>query len=119
LSARSSLIGGCSILGFTSEFAHSTSSHRGEEFSEGEAETAVYLMTAQEIKMMGDEDIICFYKNLPPFKAKRMNWLNFPILEQRLTMPPPPVYPIPAIKAIEPQRKMQPLTPFINPDLTQ
>ena len=33
-------------------------------------------MTANEIKQMEDYDIIVFHHNLPPFRARRMNWLE-------------------------------------------
>ena len=70
-------------LGKRSGFAHSQSLHEGEEKSQGLSEQAVSLMTAQEIKEMGDEDIIGFHHNLRPFKLRRMDWRAFPRLAQR------------------------------------
>ena len=32
------------------------------------------LITAQEIMHMGDEEIIALHSNLPPIRAKRMDW---------------------------------------------
>src|SRR3954454_13765350 len=64
-------------LGYTSEFAHSKSLHKGEEFSEGEAETAVHIKTAQEVKAGDDEDIYIEYRNKRPIQAKRIDIRNF------------------------------------------
>jgi hypothetical protein len=44
---------------------------------------------------MRDEDIICFHRSLPPFKARRMDWRRFPLLAQRLNLTTPPLDPLP------------------------
>jgi hypothetical protein len=51
----------------------------------------VYVMTEQQIMQMGDEEIIGFHKNLPAYKARRLDWQRFPILKQRQAIPPPPL----------------------------
>jgi type IV secretion system protein VirD4 len=84
-------------LGYRSGFAHSHTTHEGVETSEGQAEQAVSLMTAQEIKQMGDDEIIGFHRNLPPFKAKRMDWRGFPFLIERQAIPPPPLSALPQL----------------------
>jgi type IV secretory pathway TraG/TraD family ATPase VirD4 len=104
-------------LGFTSEFAHSKSSHRGEAYSEGEAETAVYLMTAQEVKGQDDEDIFIDYRNKRPIQAKRIDIRNFPELMAMTKIPPPPLLPIPDIKPIMSEETNHSATPYVNPDL--
>ena len=52
-------------------------------------------MTAQEIKQMPDEDIIGFHRNVPPFRAKRMDWRHIPLLVERQLIPPPALSPLP------------------------
>jgi type IV secretion system protein VirD4 len=76
-------------LGYRSEFAHSKSKHHGEEFSEGEAETAVHNMTAQEVKGQDDEDIFIEYRNKRPIQAKRIDIRNYPTLLAMTKIPPP------------------------------
>jgi type IV secretory pathway TraG/TraD family ATPase VirD4 len=76
-------------------------------------------MTANQIKQMGDEDIILFHHNLPPFLAQRMSWLRRPILRQRHTMRPPELSELPPLTPLE---LRSPLTPgneddeLLNPD---
>ncbi len=84
-------------LGYTSEFAHSKSLHKGEEFSEGKAETAVRNMTAQEVKAQDDEEIFIEYRNKRPIQAKRIDIRNYPHLKAMTKIPPPPLLPIPDI----------------------
>jgi type IV secretory pathway TraG/TraD family ATPase VirD4 len=84
-------------LGYRSGFAHSHTTHEGVETSEGQAEQAVALMTAQEIKQMRDDEIIGFHRNLPPFKAKRMDWRGFPLLIERCSLPPPQLSALPSL----------------------
>ncbi len=76
-------------LGNHSGFAHSKTEHGGEQTSQGQVEQAVALMTAQAIKQLGDTDIIGFHRNLPPFRAHRMDWRRFPLLVKRQRIPPP------------------------------
>ena len=65
------------------------------------AEQGVPLMTANEIKQMEDWDVIVFHHNLPPFRARRMNWLEHPILKQRQAKEPPKLSPLPPLTPIE------------------
>ena len=44
---------------------------------------------------MKDEDILGFHRLLPPFRAKRMDWRNYPILVQRHGMSPPELSALP------------------------
>jgi type IV secretory pathway TraG/TraD family ATPase VirD4 len=67
-------------LGRKSGFATSHSTHDGVETGEGHSEQGVPLLTAQEIKQLGDEDVIGFHRRLPPFQAKRMDWRRFSAL---------------------------------------
>ena len=82
-------------LGRKSGWAQSKTTHEGTETSQGSSEYGIPLMTAQEIMQMGDEEIIAFHSNLPPIRAKRMDWRKIPALEQRrsTTAPELPVLP--------------------------
>jgi type IV secretory pathway TraG/TraD family ATPase VirD4 len=61
------------------------------------SEQGVPLMTANQIKQMQDFDIIVFHHHLPPFKARRMNWLEHPVLKQRQAKEPPALSPLPPL----------------------
>lgn len=70
-------------LGTKSDYAHSETSRDGEETSEGKSEQAIPLIPAYAITQMKDTDIIGFHRNLPPFRAKRLDWRDFPELVRR------------------------------------
>jgi type IV secretory pathway TraG/TraD family ATPase VirD4 len=70
-------------------------------------------MTANEIKQMQDCDIIVFHHNLPPFRARRMNWLEHPVLKQRQAKKPPALSPLSSLTPIE---LRSPLTPADHDD---
>jgi len=91
-------------LGKESRFAHSQSLHQGEEKSQGLSEQAISLMTAQEVKQLSDQDILGFYSNRPPFKARRMDWRAYELLRQRRGLPPPPLLALPGLKDSLPHR---------------
>jgi type IV secretion system protein VirD4 len=107
-------------LGRKSDFAHSQTLREGEETSEGRMEQAIPLLTAQEIKQLRDEDIIGFHRQLPPFRAKRMDWRRFPVLKERQAMQPPTLSVLPELAeilpALTPHSNGQ-LSGFINPDM--
>ena len=67
---------------------------------EGLSEQGVPLLTAQEIKQLGDEDVIGFHRRLPPFQAKRMDWRRFGVLAQRWQMPAPRLAALPALTSL-------------------
>jgi type IV secretory pathway TraG/TraD family ATPase VirD4 len=85
-------------MGRKSEYAHSKTMHGTEETAEGESEQAVSLMTVQDITELSETEIIGIHRNLKPFRAKRMDWRQFPNLATRTkiaapvlpTLPPPP-----------------------------
>ena len=87
-------------LGERSGFARSETEHEGEQTSEGKSERAIPLLTAWDIQRMGDSDIIGFHRDIPPFRAKRMNYLNFPELVGRSKIAPPPVSQLPEVPDI-------------------
>ncbi len=95
-------------LGRKSEYSRSQSSREGGFETHGMAEQGVSLMTANQIKQMRDEDILVFHHNLPPFRARRMNWLEHPILRERQANQPPKLSALPPLTPIE---LRTPLTP--------
>jgi type IV secretion system protein VirD4 len=104
-------------LGRVSEYAHSQTAREGSAVSLGLSEQGVPLLTAQEIKMMRDEDIIGFHRRLPPFQAKRMDWRRFPTLTKRHALPPPTLGTLPSLDSSDFQRAEM-LTPlYIDPDM--
>ena len=58
------------------------------------------LLSAWEIQRLADEDIVGFHRDLPPFRAARMDWRRFPLLVDRTEMPPPPLAPLPHLSAL-------------------
>jgi type IV secretory pathway TraG/TraD family ATPase VirD4 len=107
-------------LGRKSDYARSQTIRDGEETSEGRMEQGISLMTAQEIKQMPDEQIIGFHRQLPPFKAKRVDWRQFPVLKERQMITPLELSPLPELAATLPVLTSQgngSLSGFINPDM--
>jgi type IV secretory pathway TraG/TraD family ATPase VirD4 len=88
-------------LGRKSEYSRSQSRREGGYETQGTAEQGVSLMTANQIKQMRDEDILVFHHNLPPFRARRMNWLEHPALRTRQAKAPPPLSPLPPLTPIK------------------
>jgi type IV secretion system protein VirD4 len=100
-------------LGRKSEYSHSQSIREGGHETQGMAEQGVSLMTANQIKQMDDADILVFHHNLPPFKARRMNWMERSILRERQAKKPPALSPLPPLPPIE---LRSPLTPVDDDD---
>src|SRR5215217_4528316 len=88
-------------LGRKSEYSRSQSRRDGGYETQGISEQGIALMTANEIKQMQDFDILVFHHNLPPFRARRMNWLEHPILKQRQALRPQEPQPLPPLTPIE------------------
>jgi type IV secretion system protein VirD4 len=104
-------------LGRTSEYAHSQTVRDGIKTSQGLVEQGVPLLTAGEIKMMRDEDIIGFHRRLPPFMGKRMDWRRFSILRQRHNLPPPTLPNLPQLDTAIWQREERGAPLYIDPDM--
>jgi type IV secretory pathway TraG/TraD family ATPase VirD4 len=104
-------------LGRRSEYSHSQSRREGGYETQGMSEQGVSVMTANQIKQMHDSDILVFHHNLPAFRARRMNWLEHPVLRERQVKPPPPLQPLPPLTPIA-LRSLQPPASddLINPD---
>jgi hypothetical protein len=46
-------------------------------------------MTVQDITELSETEIVGIHRNLKPFRAKRMDWREFPHLVKRTKLPPP------------------------------
>jgi type IV secretion system protein VirD4 len=110
-------------LGYKSGFAHSETKHETHN-SEGMSEQRIALLTAWEIKHMTKRDeIFGFYNSddeLPPFRAKRMDWRRLPILMERQAISPPELSVLPEIAESLPiliPHSNSSLGGFINPDM--
>jgi type IV secretory pathway TraG/TraD family ATPase VirD4 len=82
----------------------------------------VPLLTAQEIKQLGDEDVIGFHRRLPPFQAKRMDWRRFGVLAERQRRPTPRLPTLPELtRVLSPawQRKEPVASLYFDPDVLQ
>ena len=51
---------------------------------------------------MKDEEVMVFHREVPPFKAARIDWRDFPDLSERTKIPPPAVLPLPRVPEIMP-----------------
>jgi type IV secretory pathway TraG/TraD family ATPase VirD4 len=87
-------------LGRRSAYSRSQSTREGGYETQGISEQGVALMTANQIKQMDDSDILVFHHNLPPFRARRMNWLEHLVLKQRQAKQPPTLSPLPPLTPI-------------------
>jgi type IV secretion system protein VirD4 len=87
-------------LGFASGYSHSQTMREGEVSSEGRSEQAVPVLTPRETMELGDRDIIFFFKNLKPGRGNSMAYWEFPLLETRRAIPPPPVNELPPVPDI-------------------
>jgi type IV secretory pathway TraG/TraD family ATPase VirD4 len=104
-------------LGRKSEYSRSHSTREGGYETQGTAEQGVSLMTANQIKQMHDWDILVFHHNLPAFRARRMNWLEHPILRHRQAMQPQQPQPLPPLTPIALRHLQIPASDdLINPD---
>jgi type IV secretory pathway TraG/TraD family ATPase VirD4 len=88
-------------LGRRSAYSRSQSTRDGGYETQGMAEQGVALMTSNQIKQMADSDILVFHHNLPPFRARRMNWLEHPVLRDRQAKKPPKLSPLPLLIPLE------------------
>jgi type IV secretory pathway TraG/TraD family ATPase VirD4 len=81
-------------LDFTSGFARSETIHGPDRRSEAQSEHAVPLMAAYEIRQMAKTRVLGFHRDLPPFRAGRMDWRRFPELLARRGFTPPKLSPL-------------------------
>jgi type IV secretory pathway TraG/TraD family ATPase VirD4 len=88
-------------LGRRSAYSHSQSTREGGHETQGMAEQGVPVMTANQIKQMEDSDILVFHHDLPPFRARRMNWLEHPVLRDRQAKSPPKLSPLKPLTPLE------------------
>jgi type IV secretion system protein VirD4 len=91
-------------IGRKSEYAHSKTMHGTEETVEGESEQGVPLMTVQDITQLSETEIIGIHRNLKPFRARRMDWRDYPHLAARTKLLPPELRQLPPAPDIPPLR---------------
>jgi type IV secretory pathway TraG/TraD family ATPase VirD4 len=104
-------------LGKRSGYSHSESRREGGYEMQGLSEQGVPLMTKNEIKQMEDWAILVFHHNLPAFRARRMNWMEHPVLRERQAKRPPALSPLPPLTPIELRRVQSlPTDDLMNPD---
>jgi type IV secretion system protein VirD4 len=104
-------------LGRRSDYSHSQSRREGGYETQGMSEQGVPVMTANQIKQMQDSDILVFHHNLPAFRARRMNWLEHPVLRERQAMRPPALSPLPPLTGLELRSLQTPaFDAFVDPD---
>ena len=78
-------------------YSHSQTLRNGEETNQSLSEQAVHLLTSRDINELDPDEIIAFFANRKPIRAKRMDWRAYPILTQRRAIAPPPVKPLPQV----------------------
>ncbi len=87
-------------LGQQAVWAASRTTQEDKRVSEGKSERTMLLLSAWEIQRLADEDIVGFHRDLPPFRATRMDWRRFPLLVQRTTLPPPQLASLPELPPV-------------------
>jgi type IV secretory pathway TraG/TraD family ATPase VirD4 len=107
-------------LGYRSEFSRSQTLRHGEESSQSLSEQAIPLLTARDINELDQDEIIAFFSNRKPIRAKRMDWRAFPILKRRRAIIPPTLKPLPKLdynflNNVE-QKPEDTYNEYINPD---
>jgi type IV secretory pathway TraG/TraD family ATPase VirD4 len=84
-------------LGYTSGFAQSKSTYGEHATSEGLSEREVPLLSADQVRLIDEDEVLGFLPGIRPFLARRMNWHRFPVLEKRSAIAPPPLPLLPAL----------------------
>lgn len=106
--------------GKKSAYSHSQTMREGAETSSGLSEQGIPLVTAQTIMQMKDHDVIVYHRRLPPFKARRMDWRNYPALIKKREYKPPklPILPeIEPISFIHAQNVLFPTNGYIDAEM--
>jgi type IV secretory pathway TraG/TraD family ATPase VirD4 len=88
------------FLGDVSGYAHSVTSRDGQEASESKVEQAIALLTEQDIRKMGNDEVFVFHSNLTQIRTKRMDFRRFPHLLERKHIPAPN---LPALEPVQSQ----------------
>ena len=87
-------------LGYMSGYSHSQTTREGEVSSEGRSETAIAVLTIRELMELADRKVIFFVRNLKPGQGDSIAYWDFPLLEQRRSIPAPPVNELPPVADI-------------------
>jgi type IV secretory pathway TraG/TraD family ATPase VirD4 len=104
-------------LGRKSGYARSQTLKDGDETAQGKSEQGIPLMTAQEIKMMKDEQIIGFHRRLPPFRMKRIDWRQHQALIKLRQIPVPHLTTLPPLAMPSFAHHRSGTDCYIDPDL--
>ncbi len=101
--------------GRQSAYAHHTTEQHGGHTSEGRAEQAIPLLSAQDFMRYQDHEVIGFHRALPPFKLARMDWREHLILQKRRSAPAPE---LPALAPLADLSMLKGITPsaYKDPD---
>ena len=67
---------------------------------EGRSETAIAVLTIRELMELADRKVIFFVRNLKPAQGDSIAYWDFPLLEQRRSIPAPPVNELPPVADI-------------------
>jgi type IV secretion system protein VirD4 len=84
-------------LGYTSGFAQSSITHGETETSQSLSEREVPLSSADELRLIGEDAVLCFQPGIRPFVGRRMDWHRFALLQKRAALKPHPVSVLPAL----------------------
>jgi type IV secretion system protein VirD4 len=105
-------------LGRRSEYARSETLREGGVGSLGRSEQAVPLLSAFEIHLLTDEQILGFHRLLPPFQARRMDWRALSLLQQRQRLAAPPLPLLPPLEhmPVSIWEQIRPAPPYVDPD---
>jgi hypothetical protein len=67
--------------------------------SQGESETRIPLMTANEIKLIDKTKVFVEIEGIRSILVERLDWRNFPVLVARSRIPPPDLPTLPPLTA--------------------
>lgn len=84
-------------LSYKSGFAHSKTEYEHGE-SQGESETRIPLMTANEIKLIDKTKVFVEMEGIRSIIMERLDWRRFPVLAQRQRIPPPRLSALPGLE---------------------
>lgn len=108
------------LCGEVSRFAHSETAYHGKDASEGKSEKAVPVLSAWDVRRMQDEEVVILHRQLPPFKARRIDWRDFPTLVKRTQIPSSLLKALPKVPEISALSEDTTALPYrFSPKLTE
>lgn len=102
--------------GRQSAYARHTTEQQGGRSSEGHAEQAVPLLSAQDFMQYKDHEVMGFHRSLPPFKLRRMDWRLHPLLQKRRSATAPE---LPALTVLDDLPRLHAVQrlQYVDPDV--